>query len=149
MKRLFYTVCCFAAAITGKADINTNFLRRVMVVESEGRANVKGDGGRALGYYQFHASTWEHVSAMRKVRLLPIYTYKDGAVNLQQSTSYAGIYFEWIRDQLEAHKIVPTQDRMYAAFNAGVNNVIRVKGDISKLSDRARRNVARFRSIQR
>ena len=54
----FFTISIHVALL-GQFDTTTEFMDAVRHVESRGRCDLVGDGGRAIGPYQIHREYWK------------------------------------------------------------------------------------------
>lgn len=120
-------------------------LDQIRRIESTDGRYLIGDGGRARGPYQFHFNTWEHVHLLRKRQSLSAGPeWFNGAMNEQWSRAYAQTYLEWIAQTLQKKLGWCSQQTIYASWNVGVYNVIKVKGDVRRLGPRVQQHCLRF-----
>jgi len=144
-------LCCWSLLLPTASSasprpslVSDKFLKAVMLVESDGR-NVTGDGGRALGYYQFWATAWRHASNLRRERSLPVLPYKKGAADLLVSTAHAQILLKWHEKQLKRNGCKhPTPGQLYASWNIGHAGFKRRGYDLARCPAVTRRAVIKL-----
>ncbi len=69
-------------------------------VESAGKACAIGDGGKAIGSFQFWSTAWADCSKVRKEQGLPVYPYAPGARSPKRSREYATTWLNHLRHRL-------------------------------------------------
>lgn len=123
--------------------VDDRFLEALAHIESSGNPVAVGDGGAALGVYQFHAMTWAHVSALRKQASLSVHGYRSGATNVAIARSYAISYLRWLERNLTA-KLgrSPCRAELYAAWNCGLEGFRRRGFQLSRCSTITQRAAA-------
>ncbi len=115
--------------------VDDRFLDTLVRIESAGNHAAVGDGGAALGAFQFHALTWAHVTTLRKRASLSVHSYRSGATNVAIARSYAISYLHWLERNLTA-KLgrPPCRAELYAAWNCGLEGFRRRGFQLSRCS---------------
>lgn len=120
--------------------VDDRLLDNVEFVESSGKHTAVGDGGDALGAYQFHRSTWAHVSSLRERSKLPVHKYRPGALQRSVARNYATTYLRWLEQGLASHiGRWPTRAELYAAWNMGLDGFRKVRFQLNRCSSDTRR----------
>lgn len=105
----------FFAVSVASAQVSEKFLDAVAQVESSGRANAIGDGGKALGMFQLHRAAWEDASKVDRT----LGDYKTGALNPATARRAARVYFEILSARLVRAQAANSPANLYAAYNLG------------------------------
>lgn len=123
-----------------------SFLDAVAMVESSHNHKAIGDGGRAVGLYQFHRDAWEVAR-----RTDPSVGEYDNATDPARSRLAAAAYFSWLGKQFRRHGIAsPSHAQLYAAYNRGFTGFrTRYKFDVSLTPKTTRRACERIESLTR
>lgn len=121
-------------------------MAKIREVESSNGLNLVGDDGRALGPYQFHANTWQHVTEMRIKKRVLYVSWRRGAMNEVWSHVYALDYATWIEQQLLRRLGWCSEQLIYASWNQGLSRVLQAKGRLSSLSSTTQAKCLKFSS---
>lgn len=113
--------------------VTPQFLAKLKVWESSNGKRMWGDKGRALGPYQFHKQTWDQTTAIRRRQNLPTLPWRQGAPDPKWAAEYAASYCNWLGRVLTIELGYCTQALVYASWNAGIQRVLDVKGNWSKI----------------
>lgn len=139
----------YPTAAKSASIVSETFLDTLRQVESDGGKKLVGDDGKALGPYQFHRAAWDYVRGhlLSYTESFYDFTYSWCYVSDEEiSRVYAKRYCAFIERELWKHKIQPTPERIYAAYNYGYHRVIRVSGHINLLPLSVQSKVQRFRN---
>jgi len=99
--------------------ITDEFLDAIAQIESCGGRYLVGDGGRAHGSWQMHASAWHDVTEFRKRRGNPVWSFLRAHED-EVARLYARDYLTIIEAQLRnALGRDPSAEMIYAAYNMG------------------------------
>jgi hypothetical protein len=124
MGKYLLLLCLLAAdAMAATWHPPDRLLHAVRGVESAHGRFTWGDGGRSLGDYQLSEAAWLDVSAWRRSRALPIYSYRTHVWNSKVSRIYAADYLAILHRELKKrlHRL-PTPAEVYAAYNMGMSS---------------------------
>lgn len=114
------------------------FLDAVEWVESRWTATARGDGGRAVGSFQFWAGAWDDVNRLR-CRNGRVFVPFSQATNRVLARAFAVDYFGWLRASLATSlRRDPTDPELYAAWNLGLQGFRRRGFQLSKCPRRTR-----------
>ena len=98
------------------ASVSEKFLDSVAQIESSGRLNCIGDGGKALGQFQLHRAAWEDA----KKNNPSLGDYQTAAFDRDKSRQAARIYFDILTARFRrATGQYPTHGQLYALYNCG------------------------------
>lgn len=124
--------------------VDGRFLDRLATVESSGNPRAIGDGGRAVGLYQFHRSAWEDTSRLRRASGQPQYPYKD-AHDPAKARAYAQTFCDSLETRLQARLgRSPTDGEVYAAWNLGFVGFSRRGFDLSRCPEVTQKAARKF-----
>jgi hypothetical protein len=112
-----------------------DFLAAVCFVESSNGRFLHGDGGQSLGDFQISEAAWIDVSAWRKARKLPSYSYEHHVFNRRINRTYAADYLTILHGELTRNlKRAPTSGELYAAYNIGLSEFARCKFRLNRVN---------------
>lgn len=95
------------------------YLAAVAKVESSGRTNAVGDGGRAVGLFQFHRGTWDTITRIRRAEGQAVAPYSMATHPVWQ-TRYMVTLTLWNRTRFQAAtNRQPSVCDLYAMHNLG------------------------------
>lgn len=101
-----------------KLDID-RYVSAVAMVESSGRTNAVGDGGKAVGLHQFHKGTWDMVSRIRRHEGRSTASFNAASI-AEWSTAYCVTLTLWNRTRFQAATgRNPSVCDLYAMHNLG------------------------------
>lgn len=135
-------VLIFACAAAGAAP-SPAFLDALAYAETRNRS-IDGDGGDALGPFQFHRSAWADADALRAKRKQPRQTYDLGAPCHHWSLVYAETLVGWYEARLRQRRIEPTAARLWLCWTMGFAGAERIGFDIRRAPAVKRRGFARL-----
>lgn len=104
-------LACYSAS----AHVTEKFLDAVAQVESSGKPNAVGDGGKALGMFQLHRAAWEDAAKIDR----SLGDYNTGALNPETSRRAARVYFNALSARLIRAHVANSPANLYAAYNLG------------------------------
>lgn len=129
------TLATMAASLL--APMPDTWVDAVEQVESSGRgaATPAGDGGRAIGPFQFWHASWTDCSALRKKLGLPVYPYSK-ATDPVIARDYAKVWLAHTRRRLH-DKVgrMPTLGETWLAWNLGVAGYARYNYNMQNVPD--------------
>lgn len=142
MKNL--AAACLLLVSSQLLAISDAFLDKVAMIESTQNPAAVGDGGKALGEFQFHRAAWEQVSASRKAKGKPSYDYSyahDRAV----AREYAREYLGWLAGSLKKRLgREPQEWEIYAAYNRGLGGFAKLGYKFDNLPPHTQRACSRL-----
>lgn len=109
--------CALASCQVVRGQVITDrLLDAIAQIESSGRANAIGDGGKARGMFQLHRAAWEDARMAQP----SLAVYESGSLNPVQARLAARTYLEILAARLQrATGNTPTAGQIYASFNLG------------------------------
>lgn len=126
--------------------VDDAFLDKVAMIESSRNPAAVGDGGKALGEFQFHKAAWEQVSASRKAKGKTAHDYSyahDRAI----AREYAREYLGWLERSLEKRLgRKPQEWEIYAAYNRGLGGFAKLGYKFENLPPHTQRACSRLSS---
>ena len=98
-------------------------MHAVREIESGQGQFTYGDNGRSLGDFQLSEAAWIDVSAWRKSRDLPTYSYETHVWNPKVNRAYAADYLAILHGALKKRlNRPPTAAEVYASYNMGLSS---------------------------
>lgn len=146
MKYLAVIILCAIASCKacGQTNVITDkFLDAVAMVESSGRTNAIGDGGKALGMFQLHRAAWEDAAKIDR----SLGDYKTGALNRETSRRAARVYFQILSDRLIRAQAANSPAMLYAAYNCGFTGFSKRGFDLTKCPASTQKAVKKLNSL--
>ena len=147
MKYLAVIILCALAPCKacGQTNVITDkFLDAVAMVESSGRTNAVGDGGKALGMFQLHRAAWEDAA---KIDPTLVKDYKTGALNPATARRAARVYFEILSARLIRANVAPSPAALYAAYNCGFAGFSKRGFDLAKCPSSTQKAVKKLEAL--
>ena len=130
MKSVFSIVLFLAFRLYCVANsVSDTWLGKLAEFESSSGKYLVGDGG----WYHMSRGAWEDVSKARKKAGLPTIDWKTGARSKKWCDVYAIDHANYLARGLSSALGKSTERLIYAAWNAGLQSVIDVNGDLSRL----------------
>lgn len=124
--------------------VSESWYSKLAELESSSGQNLVGDGGRSRGWYHMGRAAWEDVSRRRSAQHLQTVPWKTGSRSKEWCDVYARDHVAFLAQQLSKQLGRCTEQLIYAAWNAGLESVIRVKGSFDRLPDALRRRAFLF-----
>jgi hypothetical protein len=129
------TLATMAAALL--APVPDAWVDAVEQVESSGRGALTpaGDGGHAIGPFQFWNGSWSDCSAVRRNLGLPVYPYTKAADPVI-AREYARVWLAHTRRRLQ-DKVgrLPTLGETWLAWNLGITGYGRYNYNMQNVPD--------------
>jgi len=114
---------------------SAEFLRAVRYIESSNGLNLYGDEGRSLGDFQISEAAWIDVSAWRKTRKLPAYSYGGHVFNRRINRLYAANYLSLLYTELSSRMSrLPSGAELYAAYNMGLTQFAQCRYELRQVN---------------
>ena len=146
MKYLAVIILCAIASCKacGQTNVITDkFLDAVAMVESSGRTNAIGDGGKALGMFQLHRAAWEDAAKIDR----SLGDYKTGAMNRETSRRAARVYFSILSARLIRAQAANSPAHLYAAYNVGFTGFSKRGFDLAKCPASTQKAVKKLEAL--
>jgi hypothetical protein len=125
--------------------VDGQFLDKLASIESSGNPKAIGDGGRAIGMFQFHKAAWQDTSRLRRMAGKAVYPYQD-AVDASKAREYAKTFCDSLEARLEKRLgRPPTDGEVYGAWNLGFTGFARRGFDLAKCPAITQRAAKKFR----
>lgn len=124
-------------------SISDKFLDAVAMVESSGRTNAVGDGGKALGMFQLHRAAWEDAAKIEP----SLGAYKTGALNPATARRAARVYFQILSARLIRANVAPSPAMLYAAYNCGFTGFSKRGFDLSNCPASTQKAVKKLEAL--
>jgi hypothetical protein len=137
---LLLLLCICQTVLGSNWRPSDDFLSAVRCVESSNGIFLHGDGGQSLGDFQISEAAWIDVSAWRKARRLPSYSYDQHVFNRKINRIYAADYMTILHGELKKNlKRAPTSGELYAAYNIGLSEFGRCNYRLNRVNRVTRR----------
>jgi soluble lytic murein transglycosylase-like protein len=104
----------------GDSLIDFNYIDKLIHLESNYNPYAVGDNNKAKGLLQIHKAAWETVLKYHKDI---DYNYNTDAFDINKNIEMGVLYLKWIEDRLNRTPYKATKARIYAAWNAGYDNL--------------------------
>ena len=111
-------------------------LDRIAMIESSGRADAVGDGGRARGMFQLHEAAWSDA----KKRNPLVGDYVKQSTKAEASRLAAKTYLTILAERFTLkNQRPPTPGELYACYNMGFAGFSKIDFDLKRAPKTARR----------
>ena len=108
----FYAIGCALMGVRVHADTLDSIAR----IESSGRSQIVGDGGRALGLFQMHRAAWNDAC-----QRLGVSWPHSSAIDPKRARTVAANHLAWLCAQFEKETgRKPNASETYALWNLGI-----------------------------
>ena len=125
----------------GKAQssiVSDKFLDAVAHIESSGRSDVIGDGGKARGMFQLHRAAWSDAQKRNPL----VVDYVSGSTNPSASRLAAKTYLNILAERFTLNnKRPPTPGELYACYNMGFAGFSKIGFELNR-APKTTRNAA-------
>ncbi len=132
-------------ASTSFGAVTPQLIEQIIAIESSGKANARGDGGKARGCAQFHYAAWLDVTSWRKARGLSTESFSQ-AFDPMVSRAYLHSWLTLNSHRFEDHTgRKPTGAELYAIHNLGFEGFRKAKFDLANCPAITRRKAKLIR----
>lgn len=114
-----------AIALEHGSPLTRNELVAMCLVESSGNPSAVGDGGKAVGLFQFHAPTWKDILPSNPPRTDPLWQFRAAIRYAKRNAALR-----------RGKRLGPTARSLWMAHNAG-----NVRGHNTGYADRCERTL--------
>ena len=92
-----------------------------------------------------HRGAWEDVNKIRARQGKKTYSWKPYAFQESISKEYCRTYCKWLEAELKGRFRKVDAPMVYACYNAGLENVVTVQGNVSRLNPKTRAKSRKFK----
>lgn len=115
------------------AAVPAEWYERLAQLESSDGQFLVGDGGRSRGWYHMGKAAWLDTTARRQAAKLPVIDWRTGSRSKQWCDIYAKDHVAYLAKGLSGRLGHCSQRLIYAAWNAGLDAVVRADGNLNRL----------------
>jgi len=135
--------------------VTSNFVNKIVTMESKynpkARGDFQGSDSKARGMMQLHAGAWNDTIKNTKNPFLKKLSYNKDAYNANANLRIGIEYLRQLEKRIKANGVEkPTEEQVYAAWNAGLSNLAKYKFDINQLiqhNPQFNKNLTKFKSL--
>jgi hypothetical protein len=132
-------------ATTNAWAVTPQLIEQIIHIESSGKANARGDSGKARGCAQFHYEAWLDVTSWRKARGLDTHSFAK-AYDPMISRAYLHSWLTLNAHRFEDHTgRKATGAELYAIHNLGFEGFRKAKFDLANCPAITRRKAKLIR----
>lgn len=137
-------ILIFAIGLSAHGQVTEKFLDAVAMIESGGRADAIGDGGKARGCFQLHSAAWSDA----KKRNPLVGDYINQSTNCAASRLAAKTYLTILADRFTLNnKRPPNAGELYACYNMGFSGFSKIGFDLNRAPKTTRRAVEKLKGL--
>jgi membrane-bound lytic murein transglycosylase MltF len=144
---IIVVIIAFASCQKVRAQevVSERLLDAIAQIESSGRADAIGDGGKARGMFQLHRAAWRDAQKRNPL----VVDYETGSMNPAQSRLAARTYLTILAARFERATSRPPQPgELYAAYNVGFARFASLGFDVTKTPKTTQRAIAKLKGVK-